>query len=124
MKKVFRKVQGALPVFGLLSRLTSPEGGIGTDETAYPEYCRMVYDAAPEGFQIAVAELQKKYGDCAQRRYVLLCMWMVREGCGLCDPKTVVGAARRVRISYVFSSTVLILPCSKHRVHLSSWIHT
>lgn len=29
---------------------------------AYPEFCRQVFDAAPEGFQIAVAELQTKYG--------------------------------------------------------------
>lgn len=29
---------------------------------AYPEFCRQVFDAAPLGFQIAVAELQNKYG--------------------------------------------------------------
>jgi hypothetical protein len=29
---------------------------------AYPEFCRQVFDAAPDGFQIAVAELQNKHG--------------------------------------------------------------
>ena len=99
---MMRKVQGALPVIGLISRLTTPEGGIGSDELAYPEYCRKVFEAAPEGFQIAVAELQNKYGKSAQRRFVLLCLWMVKEGCGLCSEKLIVDCARRVRVSYVY----------------------
>ena len=32
LKKLARQVQGALPVVGLLSRLTSTGGGIGSDE--------------------------------------------------------------------------------------------
>lgn len=31
IKRVARQVQGALPLVGLLSRLTSPSGGIGKD---------------------------------------------------------------------------------------------
>jgi len=116
LKKMLRKVQGALPVIGLISRLTTPEGGVGSDELAYPEYCRMVFEAAPEGFQIAVAELQNKYGKSAQRRFVLLCLWMVKEGCGLCSEKLIVDCARRVRVSYVCFflclsiATVCIIP--------------
>lgn len=32
LKKLAKQVQGALPVVGLLSRLTSTGGGIGSDE--------------------------------------------------------------------------------------------
>lgn len=98
---MLRKVQGALPVVGLISRLATPEGGIGSDHLAYPEYCRAVFEAAPEGFQIAVAELQTRYGKAAQRRYVLLCLWMVQQGVGLMPGKSIVDAARRLRVSYV-----------------------
>ncbi len=99
--RLLKTVQGALPVVGLLSRLTSAEGGVGNDDCAYPEYCRMVYEAAPEGFQIAIADLQSKYGASAQRRYVLLVLWMVKEGCGIVPDKLIVDSARRVRVSYV-----------------------
>ncbi|KAI8101504.1 hypothetical protein M9435_001610 [Picochlorum sp. BPE23] len=97
--RLLKTVQGALPVVGLLSRLTSAEGGVGNDDCAYPEYCRMVYEAAPDGFQIALADLQSKYGDSAQRRYVLLVLWMVKEGCGIVSDKLIVDSARRVRVS-------------------------
>ena len=40
---------------------------------AYPEFCRKVFDAAPLGFQIAVAELQNKYGKV---RSVSVCVWV------------------------------------------------
>lgn len=99
LKRILRKVQGALPVVGLISRLTTPEGGVGSDDVAYPEYCRQVFDAAPDGFQVGVAELQNRYGKNAQRRYVLLCLWMVKEGAGLCSGKSIMDAARRLRIS-------------------------
>lgn len=106
--RLLKTVQGALPVVGLLSRLTSAEGGVGNDDCAYPEYCRMVYEAAPEGFQIALADLQSKYGDCAQRRYVLLVLWMVKEGCGIVSDKLIVDSARRVRVSYVIYLSYII----------------
>ena len=114
---MMRKVQGALPVIGLISRLTTPEGGIGSDELAYPEYCRKVFEAAPEGFQIAVAELQNKYGKSAQRRFVLLCLWMVKEGCGLCSEKLIVDCARRVRVSYVYFFESSLPLCSIYPTH-------
>jgi hypothetical protein len=97
--KFLKSVQGALPVVGLVSRLTAPEGGVGNDECAYPEYCRQVYEASPEGFQEAVGDLQNKYGKSAQRKYVLLCLWMVKQGSGLVRDSLVVDSARRVRVS-------------------------
>ena len=97
--RLFNQVRGVLPIVGLLSRLSAPEGGIGSDELAYPEYSRTVFEAAPEGFQIAVAELQNRHGKPAQRRYVLMCLWMVQQGVGILSPKSIVDAARRLRVS-------------------------
>ncbi|EFN56966.1 hypothetical protein CHLNCDRAFT_57377 [Chlorella variabilis] len=99
MKRMAKQVTGALPIIGLISRLTATEGGIGNDAQAYPEYCRQVFDAAPLGFQVAVAELQTKYGKAAQRRYVLLALWMARHGAGVVPGKAIVDAARRLRVS-------------------------
>jgi len=92
-------VQSALPVVGLISRLTTPEGGIESDDPAYPEYSRTVFEAAPEGFQIAVAELQDRHGRAAQRRYILLALWMTQLGAGLVPSKLIVDSARRLRVS-------------------------
>ena len=97
--KLVQQVRGALPIVGLLSRLASPEGGIGNDDLAYTEYSRAVFDAAPQGFQIAVADLQNKHGKAAQRRYILLCLWMVQQGVGILPGKSIVDAARRLRVS-------------------------
>lgn len=132
---------------------------------AYPEFCRQVFDAAPQGFQIAVAELQDRHGkvracicdgpstrqrtprlrccaelvgqrlacacaaagvpklvegcvciagwqppksrpflspfcvaQAAQRKYVLLALWMARHGGGIVPGKAIVDSARRVRV--------------------------
>ena len=62
IKRFVQQLTGALPVIGLVSRWASTEGGVGDDAQAYPEFSRQVFDAAPVGFQIAVAELQTKYG--------------------------------------------------------------
>lgn len=97
--RLLKQVRGALPIVGLISRLTTPEGGIGSDELAYPEYCRAVFEAAPQGFQVAVAELQDRHGKPAQRRYVLLCLWMVQQGVGILPTKFIVDSARRLRVS-------------------------
>ena len=88
-----------MPIIGLVSRLTSVSGGVGRDELQYTEYSRAVFEAAPEGFQLAVADLQDRYGAVAQRRYVLLALWMARQGAGLLPGKSIVDAARRLRVS-------------------------
>jgi hypothetical protein len=43
--------------------------------------------------------LQNKYGKSAQRKYVLLCLWMIKQGSGLVRDSLVVDSARRVRVS-------------------------
>eukprot|EP00887_Chlorella_sp_A99_P003472 scaffold7.g3472.t1 len=100
LRRAAKQVQASLPIVGLLSRLAAPEGGVGSDMIAYPEYCRSVYEAAPEGFQIAVAELQDRFGRPCQRRYVLCITWMCQLGAGLLPAKDIVSAARRLRVSF------------------------
>ena len=39
LKKLAKQVQGALPIVGLLSRLTSTGGGIGSDEMVCLTLC-------------------------------------------------------------------------------------
>lgn len=99
MKKIFRQIQSSLPIVGLVSRLTKAEGGAVTDRLEYPEYSRSVYEAAPQNFQIAVADMQTKYGKAAQRRYILFCLWMTKFGVGVIPSKNIVDAARRVKVS-------------------------
>ena len=63
LQRVVRKVQAALPIVGLFSRLTAAGGGgDGTDDLSYPEYCRALIDAAPAGFNAAVADFGQLYG--------------------------------------------------------------
>ncbi|KXZ56755.1 hypothetical protein GPECTOR_1g680 [Gonium pectorale] len=92
-----KKVQGALPIVGLVSRLASPEGGF--DELAYPEFCRTIIDKAPVSYRIAQAELEKAYGKPANSRWVLLVLWMSKLGVGLVPPKDIISAARRLRVT-------------------------
>lgn len=62
VQRVARKIQAALPIVGLLSRLTATTGGVGSDVLSYPEYCRKMIDAAPPGFDQAVAEWEQMFG--------------------------------------------------------------
>eukprot|EP00891_Asterochloris_glomerata_P003172 jgi/Astpho2/3172/e_gw1.00052.70.1_t len=100
VKRVAKQVQGALPLVGLLSRLASPSGGIGRDELAYPEFARTTFDQAPPGFSSACSELSKKHGKAADRRYILLYIWMARQGAGAVNPKLIMSSAKRLRVTY------------------------
>ena len=62
VQRVARKIQAALPIVGLFSRLTATSGGISSDVLSYPEYCRKMIDAAPAGFDQAVAEWEDMFG--------------------------------------------------------------
>ncbi|KAL3153477.1 hypothetical protein ABBQ38_011809 [Trebouxia sp. C0009 RCD-2024] len=99
IKRVARQVQGALPLVGLLSRLTSPSGGIGKDMLSYPEFCRATFDLAPGNFLTICEELQKAYGKPADRRYILLYLWMAREGGGVVPSKPIMSSAKRLRVT-------------------------
>ena len=44
---IINKVRGALPIVGLLSRLFSDDGGIGSDRIQFKEFCSLVYREFP-----------------------------------------------------------------------------
>lgn len=97
VKAVAKKVQGSLPIVGLVSRLAAPEGGF--DELAYPEYSRAMIDKVSTEYRIAQTELEKAYGKPANSRWVMLMLWMCSTGVGLVPGKDIVAAARRLRIT-------------------------
>eukprot|EP00884_Botryococcus_braunii_P014100 jgi/Botrbrau1/22691/Bobra.0132s0032.1 len=66
-KRLAKQVQGALPIVGLLSRLATPEGGIGFDELSYPEFCRKLYDTAGPEFVESSRRWEAKFGKAGQR---------------------------------------------------------
>ncbi|KIZ00922.1 hypothetical protein MNEG_7037 [Monoraphidium neglectum] len=98
VKRIAKKIQGGLPVIGLLSRLASPQGGF--DELAYPEFCRSVYDRASPAYFEAVQALEKAHGKPAVHRQLLLVLWMAQLGSGAIPAKDVISGARRVRVSH------------------------
>jgi hypothetical protein len=103
VKRVAKRVQGALPVIGLLSRLTSPEGGFDGEASAtYAEFSRAVYDDSARYPQYATAasELEKRHGRPASPRYLLLALWMADQGAGgTVQARDVVAAMRRLRVT-------------------------
>lgn len=140
VQRVVRRIQAALPIVGLFSRLTATSGGISSDVLSYPEYCRKMIDAAPAGFDQAVAEWEDMFGKVgdvllycfqgstlcsgcwqtartcsspqwqltccgasssqeAARRNTLLCLWMAADAPGILPARTVILAARRLRVT-------------------------
>ena len=74
VKRVAKQVQGALPLVGLLSRLTSPSGGIGRDELVS---CRPSYRYR-KGF-----DMQESALTCTMSEMVRLCLLQKRLPCML-----------------------------------------
>eukprot|EP00877_Chromochloris_zofingiensis_P002865 jgi/Chrzof1/1257/Cz01g46170.t1 len=97
VRRIAKRIQGSLPIVGLLSRLASPEGGF--DEVAYPEFCRAVFEKADDRFRFAAVDLEKTYGKMASTRWILLVLWMCQHGLGLVTAKDVMAAAKRLRIT-------------------------
>ncbi|GAX79700.1 hypothetical protein CEUSTIGMA_g7141.t1 [Chlamydomonas eustigma] len=97
IKRVAKQVQGALPVIGLVSRLTSSEGGF--DELAYPEYSRSIINNATPQFKSALVDLEARYGKIGNSRWVLLVLWMAKTGSGLVPAKDILSAAKRMRVT-------------------------
>ncbi|GBF99937.1 calcium homeostasis regulater C [Raphidocelis subcapitata] len=96
--RIAKKIQGGLPIIGLLSRLASPEGGF--DEIAYPEFCRTIYEKADAKYFDAVKALEAAHGKPAAHRALLMVLWMAKYGPGLVPAKDMVASARRVRVSH------------------------
>lgn len=97
VKKVGKKIQGSLPIIGLLSRLTAPEGGFG--EISYKEFCRATYDQGSADLLTAFGELEKRHGKPADRKYTFMVLWMAKYGAGLVAAKDMLNAAKRLRVT-------------------------
>ena len=98
-----KKVQGAIPVVSLVSKLLSPEGGIGGEALSYNEYCRAKLDAA--GGTAFGDALSRLCDDCGKEpRTVLLLAWMVYEGRGTCgfEPAERGGSSRNTGFDYEY----------------------
>ena len=96
VEKLAKKVQGAIPVVSLLSKLLTPEGGVGSESLSYNEYCRAKLDAAAgTDYGISLSELCDLHK--VEPRQLLLLTWMVYEGNGLnLGGDAVKGAAGRL----------------------------
>jgi hypothetical protein len=78
LEKLVKKVQGAIPVVSLLSKLLSPEGGIGSESLSYNEYCRAKLDmAGGTDYGTSLSELCDLHA--VTPRQLLLLTWMVYE---------------------------------------------
>ncbi|GMH36577.1 hypothetical protein BSKO_04445 [Bryopsis sp. KO-2023] len=101
VKRFAKEVQSKLPLVGLFSRLTAPEGGVGTSELSYQEFCRTMYDksTADDDFTIACYELEQDKGQAADGRYILCALWMAKFAIGLLPNKDIVLAATRLRVT-------------------------
>jgi len=95
--KVAKKIQGSLPIVGLISRLASPQGGF--DELAYTEYSRSIIETSSEEMQNALADFEKRHGKVGSSRFVLLLLWMSKTALGWVQARDIVGAARRMRVT-------------------------
>ncbi|KAF5841799.1 hypothetical protein DUNSADRAFT_11115 [Dunaliella salina] len=95
--RVAKQIQGSLPIVGLLSRLASPEGGF--DDLAYTEYSRSIIEKSSEEMQNALADFEKRYGKVGSSRFALLLLWMSKTALGWVQPRDIVGAARRMRVT-------------------------
>ena len=64
---ILKSIRANLPVVGLVSALTAPEGGV-LGEIGYSEYSRTLYSNAPPGFGGACASLSERCGKGANFR--------------------------------------------------------
>ena len=60
---IINKVRGALPIVGLLSRIFSDDGGIGSDRIQFKEFCSLVYREFPSAdVSMAFFEFEGRHG--------------------------------------------------------------
>ena len=67
MKRFFKNVQSSLPIVGLLSRLISDEGGVGSDHLRLPEFRRKVEKLSTSEAAMAYSALEQRYGKVMYR---------------------------------------------------------
>lgn len=98
--RIARQVRDSLPIVGLISRLTIPEGIGGKDIQTYPEFCRFYIKNPPPGFSEAMVKLQgTATTETADRRFVMICLWMCKFGAGIIKDSQLAKAGLRLPIT-------------------------
>eukprot|EP00271_Cylindrocystis_brebissonii_P016540 TRINITY_DN4030_c0_g2_i1.p1 TRINITY_DN4030_c0_g2~~TRINITY_DN4030_c0_g2_i1.p1 ORF type:complete len:249 (+),score=28.11 TRINITY_DN4030_c0_g2_i1:211-957(+) len=98
--KFFRNLQGSLPLVGIVSRLVSAEGGVGSDRLRFAEFCRRVDKTLSPAAAEAFFKFQERHGKVARKQVVLLWCWAAAVGAGLVASDSILLGARRLRVSF------------------------
>ncbi|GAA0165922.1 chaperone [Lithospermum erythrorhizon] len=93
------KVIGALPVVGLLARILSDEGGVGSDMIDFAEFRRRVGNNCSVNDSRCFYEFQDRHGKTGEALYVLMCCWLAAVGAGLLKSEEILEGVARLRIS-------------------------
>ncbi|GMI67076.1 Photosystem I Assembly 3, PIGMENT DEFECTIVE 329 [Hibiscus trionum] len=93
------KVIGSLPIIGLVARILSDEGGVGSDMIDFAEFRRRVGKKCTSTDSRAFYEFQQRRGRAGEPLYVLLCCWLAAVGAGLLKSEEILEGVARLRIS-------------------------
>ncbi|WCJ20958.1 Photosystem I assembly factor PSA3 chloroplastic [Euphorbia peplus] len=93
------KVIGSLPVVGLIARIFSDEGGVGSDTIDFAEFRRRVGKKCNFNDSRAFYDFQERRGKPGEPLYVLLCCWLAAVGAGLLKSEEILEGVARLRIS-------------------------
>ncbi|KAH7447540.1 hypothetical protein KP509_01G110900 [Ceratopteris richardii] len=96
----FNKVRGSLPVIGLLTRILSDDGGVGSDRIQFKEFCTRVYRNFTFETSQAFYDLEQRHGSAARPQYVLLWCWAAALGAGLLKSEDLMMSATRLSATY------------------------
>ncbi|XP_068638814.1 photosystem I assembly factor PSA3, chloroplastic-like [Aristolochia californica] len=99
MTSIAGRVIGSLPVVGLLVRIFSDEGGVGSDVIDFAEFRRRVGKKCSITDSRAFYEFQDRRGRAGDPLYVLLCCWLAAVGAGLVRSEEILEGVARLRIS-------------------------
>ncbi|TXG54653.1 hypothetical protein EZV62_019909 [Acer yangbiense] len=93
------KVIGSLPVIGLVARIISDEGGVGSDMIDFAEFRRRVGKKCGINDSKAFYDFQERHGRAGDPLYVLMCCWLTAVGAGLLKSEEILEGASRLSIS-------------------------
>lgn len=96
---VAAKVIGSLPVVGLIARLFSDEGGVGSDIIDFAEFRRRVGKNCGINDSRAFYEFRDRHGRAGDPLYVLMCCWLAAVGVKLLKSEEILEGVDRLRTS-------------------------
>ncbi|CAL1358021.1 unnamed protein product [Linum trigynum] len=113
------KVIGSLPVVGLIARIISDEGGVGSDLIDFAEFRRRVGKKCTIMDSRAFVEFKDRRGKAGDPLYVLLCCWVAAVGAGLLKSEEILEGVARLRIStdieFEEQSFIALMDAAKER---------